>query len=101
MSRMFQTIRALLFGTIALGCGDDDAMATREIDAAVTPDLGSDAGPRCGCRGELGTLLYDLSCGEGVCVGADLLQCIAGGETQLDEGRCGGGEDMGAGDGGT
>ena len=101
---MTRTIGALLLAALAAGCGDDDATDTSDTsdtDAFVAPDLGSDAGPPCGCRGELGTLLYDLNCGEGVCVDADLLQCVAQDETQLDEGRCGGDEDMGVADGGT
>ena len=101
MTTITRSIGALLIAALPLGCGDDDATDTMDTDAFVAPDLGSDAGPPCGCRGELGTLLYDLNCGEGVCVDADLLQCVADDETQLDEGRCGGDEDMGVADGGT
>jgi len=91
----------LLIAALSLGCGDDDGDTdTSTPDAFVAPDLGSDAGPPCGCRGERGTLLYDLQCGEGLCIEADLFRCIADGETQLDEGRCDDG-DMGVSDGGT
>ena len=100
MTTFTRSFEVLLIAVLSFGCGDDDAMDT-DTDAFVAPDLGSDAGPPCGCRGELGTLLYDLNCGEGVCVDADLLQCIADDETQLDEGRCGGDDDMGVADGGT
>jgi len=80
---------------LCAACGDDDTPAS---DAFVAPDLSVevDGGPSCGCRGDRGTLLYDLLCGEGVCDGPDLLQCVADDEIVIGEGRCADDEDMGA-----
>jgi hypothetical protein len=90
-------MRFVMLGALLLcaGCGDDDDGSTP--DAFVPPDLAVeiDGGPLCGCRGDRGTLLYDLDCGEGVCDGPDLLQCVADDELAVGEGRCGDDEDMG------
>ena len=85
MTRLFSTSRALLGGALLLlcaACGDDDAPS----DAGL--DFGVDGGPTCYCRGTLGTLIYDLRCGEGLCEEDDLIQCTDHDTIEVSEDRC-------------
>lgn len=95
----------LIIGAFAalvfVGCGDD---GTATPDAFAGSDLAieEDAGPLCRCRGDRGTLIYELFCGEGLCDGPDLLQCVSNDELIVGEGRCADDADMGSeSDGGT
>ena len=48
----------------------------------------------------MGTLIFDLRCGEGVCREGDLIQCVGQDEAFVGADRCGGADaDMGPGEG--